>query len=298
MFDGSSKTDYSLIVYEGIVVLAPANPFDPLRRENSRLEVVVVNDNGGVKNINLVVVHSVKSADGADMEDHELTLLAKGLEKRNSGDPSMDFNQEFQVGENVGIGHLYYVLYELNDEFVVTTLTPTAITNCISSIEPLNGTYFSSWREQVKISLGITDLDYALRFNKPNPLTTTSTVDEKRTYEIWERSNHMSLMIMKNSISVVIRCAIPNSKNAKEFLKYVEEHFKGSSKANVSTLILKMLTIKYDGLSRVHEHIMMMNDMDSKLNDMDMAIFGGFLIHFIMTYLPAQFATFKINYNT
>ncbi|GKE38397.1 UBN2_2 domain-containing protein, partial [Tanacetum coccineum] len=190
------------------------------------------------------------------------------------------------------------VLYEPTNEFVVTALTPTAITNCVSGIEPLNGTNFSSWKEQVKISLGITDLDYALRFDKPNPLTATSTADEKRTYEIWERSNRMSLMIMKNSISVAIRGAIPDSENAKEFLKSVEEQFKGSSKANASTLILKMLTTKYDGLSGVREHIMMMNDMASKLKGMDMEISEGFLVHFIMTSLPAQFGPFKINYNT
>nr|GEW14765.1 hypothetical protein [Tanacetum cinerariifolium] len=125
-------------------------------------------------------------------------------------------------------------------------LTPTAITNCVSGIEPLNGTKFSSWREQVKISFGITDLDYALRFDKPNPLTAISTVNEKRTYEIRERSNRM---IMKNSISVAILGAIPDSENAKDFLKSVEEQFKGSSKANVSTIIFKMLTTKFDGLS-------------------------------------------------
>nr|GEU92369.1 putative zinc finger, CCHC-type [Tanacetum cinerariifolium] len=110
-----------------------------------------------------------------------------------------------------------------------STLTPTTITNCVSGIEPLNGTDFSSWKEQVKISLGITDLDYALRFDKPNPLTATSTVDEKRTYELWERSNRMSLMIMKNSISIAIRGAISDSENAKVFLKSVKEQFKGSS---------------------------------------------------------------------
>ncbi|GKD71320.1 hypothetical protein Tco_1325410 [Tanacetum coccineum] len=180
----------------------------------------------------------------------------------------------------------------------MVALTPTAIANCISGIEHLNGTKFSSWKEQVKFSLSITDLDYALRFNKPNPLTATSTVDEKKTYEIWERSNRMSLMIMKNSISIAIRGAIPDSENAKEFLKSVEEQFNGSSKANVSTLILKMLTTKYDGLSGFREHIMMMNDMASKLNGMDMAISEGFLVHFIMTSLPAQFGPFKINYNT
>nr|GEX30864.1 UBN2_2 domain-containing protein [Tanacetum cinerariifolium] len=94
-------------------------------------------------------------------------------------------------------------------------LTPTAIINCVSGIKPFSGINFSSWKEQVKIFLGITDLDYALRFDKPNPLTATSTVDEKRTYEIWERSNHISLMIMKNFISLAIRGAISDSENAK-----------------------------------------------------------------------------------
>ncbi|GJV69852.1 retrovirus-related pol polyprotein from transposon TNT 1-94 [Tanacetum coccineum] len=71
----------------------------------------------------------------------------------------------------------------------------------------------------------------------------------------------MSLMVKKNSILVAIRGAIWDSENAKEFLKSVEKQFKGSSKANASTLILKMLTTKYDGLSGVRKHIMIMNDM-------------------------------------
>ncbi|XP_071700052.1 uncharacterized protein [Rutidosis leptorrhynchoides] len=110
------------------------------------------------------------------------------------------------------------------------SLTPTAIANCIPRIEHLNGTNFASWKDQIKISLGITDLDYALRFDQPAPLADESTVEQKRTYDIWERSNRMSLMIMKNSISPAIRGAIPDSENAKEFLEFVEEQFKGSSK--------------------------------------------------------------------
>ncbi|GKA27716.1 putative RNA-directed DNA polymerase [Tanacetum coccineum] len=108
----------------------------------------------------------------------------------------------------------------------------------------------------------------------------------------------MSLMIIKNSISVAIRGAIPDSENAKEYLSSVEEQFKGTSKAHASTLILKMLTTKYDGVSGVREHIMMMSDMANKLKGMDMEISEGFLVHFIMTSLPMQFGPFKINYNT
>ncbi|GJY27449.1 retrovirus-related pol polyprotein from transposon TNT 1-94 [Tanacetum coccineum] len=105
-------------------------------------------------------------------------------------------------------------------------------------------------------------------------------------------------MILKNFISVAIRGAIRDSENAKEYLSSVEEQFKGTSKAHASTLILKMLTTKYDGVSGVREHIMMMSDMANKLKGMDMEISEGFLVHFIMTSLPMQFGPFKINYNT
>ncbi|GJX26125.1 hypothetical protein Tco_0232421 [Tanacetum coccineum] len=91
--------------------------------------------------------------------------------------------------------------------------------------------------------------------------------------------------------------AIPDSKNEKEYLSSVEEQFKGTSKAHASTLILKMLTTKYDEASGVREHIMMMSDMANKLKGMDMEISEGFLVHFIMTSLPMKFGPFKINYN-
>ncbi|GJS42345.1 putative RNA-directed DNA polymerase [Tanacetum coccineum] len=119
------------------------------------------------------------------------------------------------------------------------------------------------------------DLDHALRINPPTVLTVESTTDKKRAYEQWERSNRMSLMNIMNSISVAIRGAIPDSENAKEYLSSVEEQFKGTSKSYASTLILKMLTIKYDGVSSVREHIMIMSDMANKLKGMDMEISEG-----------------------
>ncbi|GJX81606.1 RNA-directed DNA polymerase, eukaryota [Tanacetum coccineum] len=81
-----------------------------------------------------------------------------------------------------------------------------------------------------------------------------------------------ALFLKDNFISVAIRGAIRDSENAKEYLSSVEEQFKGTSKAHASTLILKMLTTKYDGVSGVREHIMMMSDMANKLKGMDMEI--------------------------
>nr|GEX10400.1 putative zinc finger, CCHC-type [Tanacetum cinerariifolium] len=116
------------------------------------------------------------------------------------------------------------------------------------------------------------DLDHALRIDPPTILTAESTANQKRDYEQWERSNRMSLMIIKNSISVAIRGAIPDSENANEYLSSIKEHFKGTSKDYASTLILKMLTTKYDGVSGVRGHIMMTSDMANKLKGMDMEI--------------------------
>ncbi|CAH9115286.1 unnamed protein product, partial [Cuscuta epithymum] len=75
------------------------------------------------------------------------------------------------------------------------------------------------------------DLDQALRMDPPGAPNDESTVEQKRSYEQWERSNRMCLMVIKNSISVAIRGAIPDSENAKTYLEYVEEQFKGTSKA-------------------------------------------------------------------
>ncbi|GAV78137.1 UBN2_2 domain-containing protein, partial [Cephalotus follicularis] len=161
----------------------------------------------------------------------------------------------------------------------------------------LNGTNFLTWKEQIGIVLGVMDLDHALLIDTLAPITAQSTIEQRAAYEKWERSNRMSLMIMKSSISVAIQRAIPDSNDAKTYLASVEEQFKGYSKAHASTLIMKMLTTRYDGTSGVREHIMM-NDMASELKGMEITISEGFLVHFIMTSLPVQFGPFKINYNT
>ncbi|KAD6120226.1 hypothetical protein E3N88_11497 [Mikania micrantha] len=138
----------------------------------------------------------------------------------------------------------------------------------------------------------------ALREPALPALTEKSTAEAKLLYEKWEKANRMALMFIKNSISPILRGAIPDLANAKAYLTAVEEQFKGTSKAHASTLITKLVSTKYDGISGIREHIMMMNDMARKLKGLDMEISDGFVVHFIMTSLPASYEAFKINYNT
>jgi hypothetical protein len=62
----------------------------------------------------------------------------------------------------------------------------------------------------------------------------------------------------------------------------IEEHFQGSSKANASMLITKMLNAKYTCQGSVREHIMKFTDMSNELNDLEMPLPKPYLVHYIM----------------
>jgi hypothetical protein len=98
----------------------------------------------------------------------------------------------------------------------------------ISRITPLNGTNFSTWKEQIEICLGVLEIDQVLRVDKPVALTNESSTDDKANFAKWERSNRMFLMIMKSTITSAIRGGNPekdaesNHFAAKEYLVFVE----------------------------------------------------------------------------
>ncbi|KAD7117391.1 hypothetical protein E3N88_04659 [Mikania micrantha] len=165
-------------------------------------------------------------------------------------------------------------------------------------IETLIGANYSSWKDSLMLTLGIAKFGYALREPTPPALTDNSTAEAKLLHEKWEKANRMALIFIKNSISPIIRVAIPDLPNAKAYLTSVEEQFRGTFKAHASTLIMKLVSTKHDGVSGIREHIMMMNDMARKLKGLDMEISDDFLVHFIMTSLPTSYEAFKINYNT
>ena len=69
------------------------------------------------------------------------------------------------------------------------------------------------------------DLDYVLREDRVADLIGVSTIEQRAAMEKWERSNHMSLMIMKHSILEAIRGAIHKESRAKTFLDQIANRF-------------------------------------------------------------------------
>ena len=89
--------------------------------------------------------------------------------------------------------------------FISANASAATISANTNSILMLNGTNFKVWKENILIVLGCMDLDFALRTEQLQPLNADSTPDAKKEYEKWERSNRMSLMIIKRGVPEAFR---------------------------------------------------------------------------------------------
>ncbi|RVW22575.1 hypothetical protein CK203_098978 [Vitis vinifera] len=134
------------------------------------------------------------------------------------------------------------------------------------------------WKEHVIIVLGCMDLDYALRVDRPSNLTSASTAEQRSTMEKWERSNRMSLMIMKHSILETIRGAIPEETQAKAFLNQIANRLAVNEKVETSTILSKLVSIRLKALK--------------------LELSEDILVHLVLISLPTKFSPFKISYNT
>ena len=98
----------------------------------------------------------------------------------------------------------------------------------VNGIPMLNGSNFKIWKENVEIVLGCMELDLALRVERP---TSTPENLNEANIEKWERSNRLSLMLMKRSIPEAFRGSINESVNATKFLLDIEQVFAKNEKA-------------------------------------------------------------------
>ncbi|OIT37893.1 hypothetical protein A4A49_66036, partial [Nicotiana attenuata] len=142
------------------------------------------------------------------------------------------------------------------------------------------------------------DLDLALRVEEPPIPTESSTPAAKADYKRWERSNRLSLMLIKAHISQSIRGYIPNSDKVKAYIKAIDEQFVSSDKALASTLMKRLSSMSFDKCRTVSEHIMKMRDIAAKLKSLEADMSEPFLVHFILNSLHAEYGPFKISYNT
>ncbi|XP_073056955.1 uncharacterized protein [Primulina eburnea] len=101
------------------------------------------------------------------------------------------------------------------------------------------------------------DLDNALMKDRPAPLTSSGTADQKCSLEKWERSNRMILMIM-SFIPNTIRDVIPKENDATKFLTQIEDRFAANEKVETSSILTKLVSMRYKEKGYIREYIMEM----------------------------------------
>ena len=69
------------------------------------------------------------------------------------------------------------------------------------------------------------DIDCAIRKDEPDPITETSTTEVVCLYDKWEKSNRLSMILIKTKIYVSIRVCVEQIDKVKPLLKAIDEQF-------------------------------------------------------------------------
>jgi gag-polypeptide of LTR copia-type len=169
----------------------------------------------------------------------------------------------------------------------------------IQSVVTFNGLNFTEWDEKVQFALGSMDLEDAILTEKSAALHDKSSDEEKAIMVGWEKKNIMTLMFLKMTVATNVKISLPTTTNAKDFLESVKAQSQSADKSVASTLMSKLITMKYDGSLTMHQHILEMTSLASKLNGVGMTVDEPFLVQFIINSLPFdQYGPFQMNYNT
>ena len=104
----------------------------------------------------------------------------------------------------------------------------TNLSTQVNGIPMLIGSNFKIWKENVEIVLSCMELDLAFRMECP---TSTPKNLNEANIDKWERSNRLSLMLIKRSIPKAFRGSITKSANAKKFILDIEQVFAKYEKA-------------------------------------------------------------------
>ena len=84
---------------------------------------------------------------------------------------------------------------------------------------------------------------------------------------------------------------------AKEFLEEIEKQFAKNEKTDTSTLLEKLIPMRYKGKGNIREYIMEMSHLASKLKALKLELSEDLLVHLVLISLPTQFSQFKVSYN-
>ena len=105
---------------------------------------------------------------------------------------------------------------------------------------------------------------------------------------------------------MIIKCGIPKAfrgavsegiTNAKDFLDKLEKCFAKNDKAETSTLLQHLISMKYNGKGNIREYITEVSHIFSKLKGIKLKLSEDLLVNLVLISLPVQYSQFKVSYN-
>ncbi|XP_049354768.1 uncharacterized protein LOC125819364 [Solanum verrucosum] len=142
------------------------------------------------------------------------------------------------------------------------------------------------------------DLDLALLNDKPTTITDKSNEDKKSFHKSWELSNKLRFMFMRMIVANNIKSTIPQAESSREYLKFVEEHFRSIDKSLNGTLMDELTTMKFYGSRSMQNYIIEMTNIAARLWTLGMKVNDTFLVQFILNLLTLEYGPFQIKHNT
>jgi len=122
------------------------------------------------------------------------------------------------------------------------------------------------------------DLDLAILKEKFVTITYATSNEEKNQYKTWKRSNRLSMMFMRMTISENIKTIIPKTESAKGFMGLVGERSQTTDKSLAGTLVSTLTTMKFDSSRIMHEHVIEMTNITTRLTILGMNVNENFLV--------------------
>ncbi|KAI5390274.1 hypothetical protein KIW84_075538 [Lathyrus oleraceus] len=140
-----------------------------------------------------------------------------------------------------------------------------------NAMTKFNGMNYVDWSEKIKFQLDVMDLGMTLIMDeKPTAITEDSTEDERSPFEAWERSNRLSLNLMRMTMAENIKPFILNTESTREFMKNVKEYSNSeiTDKSVVRNLMSELTTKKFEWSQPIHDHVTQMGNFASKLKSL------------------------------
>ncbi|XP_050142317.1 uncharacterized protein LOC126618330 [Malus sylvestris] len=160
----------------------------------------------------------------------------------------------------------------------------------LNTVKPPTGVNYKKWKQDLETTLGVMDMDLALTTEEPPGPTDDSTSSQRFKYEKWHKSNRISLLIIKRSMTDVVRGAFIDATNAKDFLKSIEQKYKESPEtetdATNTKVFLKFIEQKYKESPKTKQ-----------LKALEVPISENFIVHVIKNSLPDSYSQLKVSYN-